>query len=387
MDFFPESRAGLTDFKNIRYVGKLLAVFNGAKICPVMLVRSVRRMFRLGNLRLAACLVLLLGCAATAQESSLLLRAHEGKTTFRVGEPVILEVACVDASGSYLSLCFATLRVEPRAGGKLSLDPVDSFMLRDVLCAQYQVAFCGTPVDRPQAQQSSRPKWHEVTLDEHFPASAGLYSVTASVNSLFGTPSESFSAKPETLEITIADDPDWKAKVLHFEDCKYDKTLTVLPDARDAIAALRDHLGDCAKQNDDILNNTIAAIVWLDLQSNHAEIYQRIREFHSIHSSDSLHSPQRREPAHIRRWVHARYRALVLETANQLVREYQSHPDKRSDADYNDEFDDAFTNWQKSITVGCHLLLSAPEIQRLLRAVGRSDEYIRDFLHDLDGYF
>lgn len=343
-------------------------------------------MLRLGNLRFAACL-LVLGCSGTAQTASLLLRGHEGKTAFRVGEPVTLEVACLDAGGNYISPCSATLRVEPRTGGKLALDPVNSFMLQDVLCARYQVAFCGTPVDLPKAQQSSQPKWREVTLDEHFPASAGLYSVTASVDSLLDSPFESFSAKPQTLEITITDDPDWKARVLQFENCKYDETLTVLPDPRNAIAALRDHLGDCAKQNDDILNNTIAAIVWLDLQSNHTEIYQRIREFHSIHSSDSFHSPYGREPAHIRRWVRARYRALVLETANQLVREYQSHPDKHGEADYNDEFDDAFTNWQKSITVGCRPFLSAPEIQRLLKAAGRNDEYIRDFLHDLDGYF
>ena len=316
-----------------------------------------------------------------------MLRGHEGKTTFRVGEPVTLEFACVDAGGSYISLCAATLRVEPRTGGKIALDPVNSYMLQDVLCAQYQVAFCGTPVDLPKARQSSQPKWHEVTLEEHFPASAGLYSVKASVDSFLDSPFESSSAKPQTLEITITDDPEWKAKVLHFENCKYDQTLTVLPDARNAIAALRDRLGDCAKQSDDILNNTIAAIVWLDLQSNHTEIYQRIREFHSVHSSDSMNPPHRREPAHIRRWVRARYRALVLETANQLVREYQSHPDKHREADYNNEFDDAFTNWRKSITVGCLPFLSAPEIQRLLKAAGRSDEYIRDFLHDFDGYF
>jgi hypothetical protein len=352
-----------------------------------MLVRSVPRILPLGNLSLAACLLLLLGCPATAQESSLLLRGHEGKTTFRIGEPVKLEFACVDASGNYLSPCFATLRVEPRAGGKLALDPVDAFMLEDVLCAQYRVEFCGTPADLPKVEQSSQPKWHEVTLDENFPASAGRYSVTASVDSSSDSPSGSSSAKPQTLEITITDDPDWKAKVLHFENCKYDEALTVLPDARNAIAALREHLGDCAKQSDYALKVTIAAIVWLDLQSNHAGIYRRIREFHRPHSSDRPHPPYRQESPRIRRWVRARYRALVLATANQLVREYQSHPDKHGDADYNNEFDDAFKNWQKSITVGCWPFLSAAEIRRLLKATGRSDEYIRDFLHNLDGYF
>lgn len=348
-------------------------------------MRSVPRMFP-GYLKLAACL-LLLGCSAAGQESSLLLRGHEGKTTFLVGEPVKLEIACVDASGSYLSFCGATLRVEPRAGGKLALDPVNSTMLQDVLCAQYQVAFCGTPVDLPKAQQSSQPKWHEVTLDENFPVSAGRYSVTASAESSSDSPSESFPRKSQPLEITIADDPDWETKVLRFENCKYDEALTVLPDARNAIAALRDHLGDCAKQSDYALKSAIAAIVSIDLQSNHAEIYRRIREFHSVHSSDSIHPPYRQERARIRRWVRARYRALVLETANQLVREYQSHPEKRGDADYSNEFDDGFANWQKSITVGCQPFLSAAEIQRLLKAAGRSDEYIRDFLHDLDGYF
>jgi hypothetical protein len=85
--------------------------------------------------------------------------------------------------------------------------------------------------------------------------------------------------------------------------------------------------------------------------------------------------------------VRASYRSLVLEAANQLVREYQSHPEKHGDADYDNEFDDAFANWQKSITVGCLPFLSVPEIRRLLKTAGRSDEYIRNFLHDLDGYF
>ena len=317
-----------------------------------------------------------------AQTDSLLLRGHEGKTTFRVGEPIALEVACIDSSGNYLSLCYASLQVEPRTRGDLSFDAVDSSMLEDVLCGQYQVEFCGTPVDLhlPTVQRSSQPKWQEVTLDENFPMSRGRYSVTASLDS----PRDSFSGKSQALEITLTDDPEWKTGILHFEDCNYNETLTVLHDARSAIAALRAHLGDCAKQNDyRDLTRAIAAIVWLDLESNHTETYRSIREFHRLHSGDTLRPPYRKEPAPIRRWVRARYRELVLETANQLVREYQSHPDKRGDPDYDHDFDEAFTNWQKSVIVGCVPFLNASEVQRLLRAAGRGDEYIHNALQYL----
>jgi len=241
---------------------------------------------------------------------------------------------------------------------------------------------CGTISNRLPSQQSQAPAWQEVTLEEPLPVYDGQYRIRAilaidlEVSERFGE-AERHSASVE-LEIMVDDNLGWKDRLIHFHNCDYDDLLTVMPDSS-AIAALRQHLDDCAVDRDESLAELLHEIVWLKMQVEQPSLYSRMLE---------LEHGQTAEPGEanrIRQWFHDQYRALLLQTARQPVHAYKSHPKLHGDQEFQENLESGFENWHDvaaSIFDGADSYVSREEVADFLKQAGRSQKDIALFLKD-----
>lgn len=308
------------------------------------------------------------------------LRAKD-KTSFRLGEPITIEAACfVTPIQKYTGDCRVRLKATPlQIDGKLSLDPPNTGLLRDGLCGRFPTGGCGV-LESPRDEMTVDPIWETVTVEEHFPVTAGAYILgvaDASIGYIEGDLGEYLSSSSaDALRIEIEDDPAWHAALFHPKGCDYE-ALRVWPEVK-AISSLRRELGDCAKTDRALdLKNAMDAIVSLELQMNHPDLYKRMQEL------ENYETPRESEADRIRSWFQTQYRALLIEAASQLVDEYRAHPEKHQDDDFDDELDNAFDNWKDALTDFCdheHPLVNRRESMLFLRNAGRSPEYINSFL-------
>jgi hypothetical protein len=74
-----------------------------------------------------------------------------------------------------------------------------------------------------------------------------------------------------------------------------------------------------------------------------------------------------------------------LETAQQLVLRYRSHPDLHGDPDFQGDQEDGFENWHDvaaTLVGGADSYLTREEVARYLKEAGFSQKYIGVFLRD-----
>jgi hypothetical protein len=350
---------------------------------------------------------ILAGVSCLGQDVHILLRPRDGRTSFHLGEPISLEAACV-ASGTerYLLPCAVVIQAEAvSAGSRLTADRIDQMTWEDAQCGALPPeprGVCGTISNQLPSKQSQVPVWQEVTLEEPLPAYAGQYRIKASVaidlevSERFGS-AERHAASGE-VEIMVDDNLGWKDRLIHFHNCDYDDLLTVLPDV-DAIAALRQHMDDCAVDRDESFAEILHEIVWLKMQVEQPELYARMLELERgspVLRGEEEADLQKRELAQaqltaagdanrIRQWFHEQYRALLLQTARQLVHAYKSHPELHGNEEFEDSLESGFENWNDVAAAmfdDADSYVSRKEVADFLKQAGRSQKYVAQFLKE-----
>jgi hypothetical protein len=262
---------------------------------------------------------------------------------------------------------------------------------------------CGNTDTQLPSEESKAPAWQEVTLGEPFPVYVGQYKIRADLAidleraERFGDKARHSSS--DEIEIGLDDNLGWKNHLVHFRECEYDDSLTLIPD-EDAISALRKHLDACAQTFDETYAALLHKIVWLRMQVEQPDLYARMLELER--SGPPLRGEeeadlQKLEVAQaqliaandsnrIRQWFHKQYRGLLAETAQQLVRTYKSHREVQvGDLDFQDDVEDGFGNWHDAAATlfgGADSYLSRKEVAGYLKQAGLSQKYIESFLKD-----
>jgi hypothetical protein len=335
------------------------------------------------------------------------VRPKDGKTWFHLGEPITLEAACVDsATGRYLLPCGVVLKAEGASiGSRLSADRIDQTTWVD---AQFGAlpppprGGCGNTDNQLPSEESKTPTWQEVTLGEPFPVYVGQYKIGAELAidleraERFGERAKHSSS--DEIEIGLDDNLAWKDHLVHFRSCEYDDRLTLVPDT-EAIASLRKHLSACARTFDEPYAMLLHEIVWLRMQVEQPALYARMLELERSRpvlrgeeeaDLQKLEVAQAQQSAaseahRIRQWFHDQYRGLLLETAQQLVLAYKSHPELHGDQDFQGDLEDGFENWHDvaaTLFGGADSYLSREEVAGYLKQGRFSQKYIGRFLKD-----
>jgi hypothetical protein len=341
------------------------------------------------------------------QTIHIVLRPSEGRTSFHLGQPIVLEAACIDpVSQQYLSPCVVVLRAEPSSpGARLSADRIDQTTWLDAISGDLPPkprGVCGTISSLLPSQPSQRPDWRTVTLEEPFPVHPGEYKLRADlaydleISDRFGVPQmHSFS---DEVEISVDDNLSWKHHLMHFSKCDYDVRLTLIPDS-DAVAALRKHLDDCAVTWPEPYAMLLHENVWLRMQVERPELYARMQELEHIRlpfrgedeaelqkaELEQARLSAASDAGQIREFFHDRYRELLLETAQQLVAAYKSHPELRASEDFEGDLEDGFGNWYDAAATligGADSYVTPDEVTNFLKQAGRSPSYISAFLKE-----
>ena len=351
--------------------------------------------------------VLLALCGlSSAQDVHINLRAKDGKTRFHLGEPIIVEVACMDsATQHYVLPCSIVLRAEASSlGSRISADRIDQLTWEDAQSGTLPPqprAGCGNIDNALPSRESSEPTWEPLTLGEPFPVYVGDYKISA--NLAFDLEMESRSggapkhSSSDQLEIVLDDNLGWKYRLINFDKCDYDAALTILPD-EDAVAALRHHLGDCASADwPSSIYQLLHRIVWLRMQVEQPDLYSRMLELERSRPAlqgeekadlQKMELEQARLSAaadanRIRQWFHDQYRELLLQTARQLVAKHSSHPELRTDQDFQEDLTDSFENWldaTASLPGGADRYVTRQEALYFLKRVGFSQTNVADLL-------
>lgn len=308
--------------------------------------------------------------AETAPPMRVLLRVRDDAMTVKVGEPITVEYACmVEPGGEVDSSCTARVEVKAISGGaRLSLDPAQHVLLDEALKASFPIGVCGTTVGPGKLAYTAEPEWKSMEVTTHFPVEAGLYEIHASVSDESGA---TYEAQP--VELEVVGDPGWHNSLLQTKGCMTDTALGVLPDEPRAMAAMRAHLAECAKENDFALRDAIEQIVWLELQTKAPGILSKMQQ------RDTTYTPNKPVEIEVRRWMRAQYRSLLLETARQLVGQHRRDP-KNDDSEIEVEM--GFAYWgemMRNFTEFDHPLLTRAEVTSFLKAAGYSGEDVKEF--------
>jgi hypothetical protein len=348
-----------------------------------------------------------LGRTSSAQDIHIVLRAKDGKTWFHLGEPITLEAACIDQTTQrYLLPCSVVLKAEAISlGTRLSADRIDQMTWLDAQSGSLPPqprGQCGNTDNHLPSQQTKVPAWEEVTLEEPVPVYVGRYRVRANlafdleIADRFGDKT-GHSASDE-VEIGLDDNLAWKNRLIHFRGCEYNVQLTLVPD-EEAITALRKRLNDCARTLAEPYAGLLHEIVWLKMQVEQPDLYMRMLElertrlpFREEADADlqKAELAQARlgaagDASRIRQWFDDQYRELLLETAQQLVLRYRSHPELHGDEDFQGDLEDGFENWHDaaaSLFGGADSYVSRDEVINFLKRAGRPQKYIAIFLKD-----
>jgi len=342
-----------------------------------------------------------------AEDIRIVLRAKDGRTSFHLGEPIVLEAACLDPlSRQYLSPCVVALKAEPLSSdARLSADRIDQMTWEDAQFGDLPPeprGGCGTIGNRLPSRQSQTPEWNTVNLGEPFPVYPGEYKLKAilafdlEVDGRFGEVQTHSSS--DEVEVSLDDNLDWSNHLTRFSECGYDVHLTLVPDSR-AVAALRRHLSDCAKTWPETYGQLLHEVVWLKMQVEQPKLYSRMLELERSappmrNEDEAALQQQELEQARmnaasdanqIRQWFNDQYRELLVQTAEQLVATYKSHPELRGDEDFESDLADGFENWHDaaaSLVGGTNRYMSRQEVLTYLRRAGFPPKYIEGFLKD-----
>ena len=315
-----------------------------------------------------ACLVLS-GVAACQSENvtdppgfHLLLRLEGGKTTYKLGEAINLEVACNSdqpqqfTSGCGDSFAFTGFEVVPLdSKAKVALDRVETNWIGRTLCAfaQYQIDTLTGEGSLPVV--GVEVHWRKWTLSEHYPMSPGRFRIRLGTRGALLPSTDVFTASSAPVEITVVDDPQWRvatlrqamqavkaldpaapdaasaaeyAKVQYMPDLKalhwlisengYESHWENHPNRAAVVKFLREYFDTKSWHKE-----AVEAVLALELAAESPALYARAVRF-----QDALGKPSRNDLRDLRAWLLPCYRRLMLEVARSMVTTHKRFPDR-----------------------------------------------------------
>ena len=340
-------------------------------------------MHRAGNNRIAfECIAAILTCAglpgiAACQSATvtdppgfhLLLRPEGGKTNYKLGDAINLEVSCYsDLSERYISLCVH--HTDPWLGdaegialdskAKMALDAVETRWIDRTLCpsAQYITDDLGGVAEARLPIIRGEVCWRIVTLSEHYPMSGGRFRIRIVTRGAMLPEAQVFTASSNPVEISVEDDRMSRLATLReamqavkaldpftapgtafgaeYEKVEYMPDLEVLhwlisedgygneearhPNRAAIAKFLREYL-DTKVGNNIRFKENVEAVLALELAAGSPKLYARAVAFQG-----ALGKPSRKDLRDLRSWLLPRYRRLMLEIAQSMVTIHRQAP-------------------------------------------------------------
>jgi hypothetical protein len=348
----------------------------------------------------------------------LLLRPEGGKTNYKLGDSINLEVSCYsDLPERHTSPCVQdtnpwledaeVIALDPKA--KLALDAVETRWIDRTLCpsAQYIIDDLGASGEARLPVVGREVHWRMVTLSEHYPMSGGRFRIRMVTRGAMLPEAQVFTASSSPVEISVDDDRASRLATLReaiqavkaldpFSDpatafsAEYGKVqnmpdLEVLhwlisedgygneearhPD-RAATAKFLHEYVDTKVGNNIFLKENVEAVLALELAAGSPELYARAVAFQG-----ALGEPSRKDLRDLRRWLLPRYRRLMLEIARSMVTIHKQAPGSFED----DNLEFKATDLVSLNVPDCsntQNFLSESELRRFMRDAGLSSTFI-----------
>jgi hypothetical protein len=297
----------------------------------------------------------------------LLLRPEGGKTTYKLGDPINLEVSCYsDLPQRYTSTCVQSsdpwltdAEVTPLdAKAKLALDPVETRWIGMTLCPSAQYLTDDLTGEERLPVVGGEIRWRKVILLAHYPMSGGRFRIRIATSGAVLPEARVFTASSIPLEITVEDDrasrlatlreamqavkaldpfstpatafSDEYGKVEYFPDLEahhwlisedgYDNDVGRHPDRAATAKFVHEYL-DTKVGNNIRLKENVEAVLALELATGSPRLYARAVAFQG-----ALGEPSRKDLRDLRAWLLPRYRRLMLEVARSMVMTHKKTP-------------------------------------------------------------
>jgi hypothetical protein len=354
----------------------------------------------------------------------LLLRPEGGKTSYKLGEPIILEVACYSdlpqRYDSYSASCWNRdsnelalndAEVVPLdANSKIPVDPVQTLWIGRTLCPSTQYPLVDDTPANAQILVGTEARWQKMTLTEHYPMSGGHFRIRVSIWGQFG-----FTASSMPVEINVVDDPQERAatlrgaieatkaldpfstpatafaaeygKVEYFPDLESIHWLisddgyeygaaTRYPDRAATAKFVREYL-DTKVSNDIRLKENVEAALALELAATSPKLYARALRFQG-----ALGEPSRRDLRDLRAWLLPRYRQLLVEIARSMVTIHKQAPGSFEDENLELKAEELVSVNVPECT-NTPNFLSEGELRHFMHEAGLSPEFITEQMAEM----
>ena len=377
------------------------------------------------------CLILLRIAAAQSATVAdppgfhLLLRPEGGKTTYKLGDPINLEVSCYsDLPQRYASPCAESTDPDPwltnaeviplDSKGKLALDPVQTHWIGRTLCPSSQSIIDDLSVVERLPVVAGEVHWRKVTLSEHYPMSGGRFRIRIVTRGAMLPEGQGFTVTSAPVEITVEDDRASRLATLReamqavkaldpFSDpatafnaeygkVEYMPDLEVLhwlisedgtgneeerhPD-RAAIAKFLHEYVDTKVGNNIRLKENIEAVLALELAAGYPKLYARAIAFQG-----PLGEPSRKDLRDLRAWLLPRYRRLMLEVAQSMVTTHKKTPGSFEDDNLEFKAED-LVSLNVPECSNTQNFLSESELQHFMRDAGLSSTFITEQIAEM----
>jgi hypothetical protein len=357
----------------------------------------------------------------------LLLRSEGGKTNYKLGDAINLEVSCYsDLPERYTSPCVQdtdpwlrdadVIALDPKS--KLALDPVETRWITRTLCPSVQYVNDDTPGEAGNVRLpvvGREVHWRMVTLSEHYPMSGGRFRIRIATRGAMLPESQVFTASSSSVEISVEDDRMSRlatlreamqaskaldpfsapatayaaeyGKVEYFPDLEvlhwlisedgYDINYVGRKPNRAAIAKFLHEYLDTKVGNNISLKENVEAVLALELAAGSPKLYARAVAFQG-----PLGKPSRKDLRELRGWLLPRYRRLMLEIAQSMVTIHKQAPGSYED----DNLEFKAENLVSLNVPGCSNtqdFLSESELGHFMRDAGLSPTFISEQIAEM----
>lgn len=359
----------------------------------------------------------------------LLLRLEGSKTTYKLGDPIILEVACYsDLPGRYSSACVndtnGTLTpaevVALDSKSQLAVDPPETRWIVMTLCPSAQYPFGDEYVMSTNEHRlgviavGAEARWQRFVLREHYPMSGGGFRIGVSTTGRLLPEGQDFTASSMPVEIRVVDDPHSRAATLseatqavkaldpftapatafaeEYGKVEYMPDLDALhwliledgygneaarhPNRAAMAKFVREYL-DTKVSNNLRLKENVEAVLALELASGLPKLYARAVAFQG-----ALGEPSRKDLRDLRAWLLPRYRQLMIEIARSMVTTHKQFP-----GNFEDDNLEFKTEELVALNVpGCTNtpnFLSEEELRLFMLVSGLNPKFINEQLADM----
>jgi hypothetical protein len=384
------------------------------------------------------CIVAILMCVglpgtAASQSASvtdppgfhLLLRPEGGKTNYKLGDPINLEVSCYsDLPERYSSPCVQdadpwlrdaeVIALDSKA--KLALDAVETRWIDRTLCAsaQYTIDDLGGVGEGRFPVVAREVHWRMVTLSEHYPMSGGRFRIRIVTRGAMLPQALVFTASSSPVEISVEDDrmsrlatlreamqavkaldpfsapatafsaeygkvqnmPD--LEVLHWliSEDGYGNEEARHPDRTATAKFLHEYL-DTKVGNNIFLKENAEAVLALELAAGSPKLYARAVAFQG-----ALGEPSRKDLRDLRRWLLPRYRRLMREIAQSMVTIHKHAPGSFEDDNLEFKAED-LVSLNVPECSNTQNFLSESELWHFMRDAGLSSAFIKEQIAEM----